>query len=39
MLCALEGAFVFARTLRSPEPLAIAGELAAREVEAALAAA
>lgn len=37
MLCALEGAFVFARTLRSPEPLAIAGELAAREVESALA--
>ncbi len=36
MLCALEGAFVFARTLRSPEPLHRAGDMAAREVEAAL---
>jgi AcrR family transcriptional regulator len=39
MICALEGAFVLARALRSPEPLAIAGEQTARAVEEALAAA
>jgi AcrR family transcriptional regulator len=33
MLAALEGAFVLARALRSTEPLAIAGELAASAVE------
>jgi AcrR family transcriptional regulator len=32
MLCALEGAFVLARGLRSTEPLDLAGELAARAV-------
>jgi AcrR family transcriptional regulator len=37
MLAALEGAFVLARALRSTEPLEVAGELAARRVEAALA--
>ena len=37
MLCALEGAFVLARALRSTEPLEIAGELTARAVEEALA--
>jgi AcrR family transcriptional regulator len=37
MLAALEGAFVLARALRSTEPLEIAGELAARSVEDALA--
>jgi AcrR family transcriptional regulator len=36
MLAALEGAFVLARALRSTEPLEVAGELAARRVEAAL---
>jgi AcrR family transcriptional regulator len=36
MICALEGAFVLARALRSTEPLAIAGELAAQAVERAL---
>jgi AcrR family transcriptional regulator len=36
MLCALEGAFVLARALRTTEPLEIAGELMAREVETAL---
>jgi AcrR family transcriptional regulator len=36
MLCALEGAFVLARALRTTEPLQIAGEMTAREVEAAL---
>jgi AcrR family transcriptional regulator len=36
MLAALEGAFVLARALRSAEPLEIAGELVAREVQAAL---
>jgi AcrR family transcriptional regulator len=36
MVCALEGAFVLARALRSIEPLEIAGELMARRVEAAL---
>ena len=36
MLCALEGAFVLARAQRSTEPLAIAGEIVARSVEAAL---
>jgi AcrR family transcriptional regulator len=36
MLCALEGAFVLARALRSTEPLEVAGELAARAVEEAL---
>ena len=36
MLCALEGAFVLSRALRSTEPLAIAGELMARAVAEAL---
>jgi AcrR family transcriptional regulator len=36
MLCALEGAFVLARALRSTEPLELAGEMAARMVEDAL---
>ncbi len=36
MLCALEGAFVLARALRTTEPLEIAGELMARAVEEAL---
>ncbi len=37
LLCALEGAFVLARALRSTEPLHIAGELLADRVERALA--
>jgi AcrR family transcriptional regulator len=37
MLSALEGAFVLARAFRSTEPLTVAGEMAAREVEAAMA--
>jgi AcrR family transcriptional regulator len=36
MLSALEGAFVLARALRSTEPLAVAGELAAAAVQDAL---
>jgi AcrR family transcriptional regulator len=36
MLCALEGAFVLARALRSTEPLQIAGEMAARDLDAAI---
>jgi len=36
MLAALEGAFVLARAQRTTEPLEIAGEMAARAVEAAL---
>jgi AcrR family transcriptional regulator len=36
MLCALEGAFVLARALRSTEPLALAGELTASAVQDAL---
>ena len=36
MLAALEGAFVLARALRTIEPLAIAGELAAQAVQAAI---
>jgi AcrR family transcriptional regulator len=36
MLCALEGAFVLSRALRSTEPLEIAGELTARAVQEAL---
>ena len=36
MLAALEGAFVLARALRSTGPLDVAGELAARAVEAAV---
>ncbi|HEY1507696.1 MAG TPA: TetR/AcrR family transcriptional regulator, partial [Solirubrobacteraceae bacterium] len=36
MLAALEGAFVLARALRTTEPLAIAGELVANAVQAAL---
>ncbi|QEC46280.1 TetR/AcrR family transcriptional regulator [Baekduia soli] len=36
MLCALEGAFVLSRSLRSTEPLAVAGALAAGSVAAAL---
>jgi hypothetical protein len=36
MLTALEGAFVLARAMRSTEPLEVAGEMAARAVEAAL---
>jgi AcrR family transcriptional regulator len=39
MLAALEGAFVLARAARSTEPLDVAGELAARRAEDALAAA
>ncbi len=38
MICALEGAFVLARALRSTEPLTVAGELVARAVEQALSA-
>jgi AcrR family transcriptional regulator len=37
MLCALEGAFILCRALRSTEPLEINGEAVARSVEAALA--
>jgi AcrR family transcriptional regulator len=37
MLCALEGAFVLARALRSIEPLHVAGELMAQAVQKALA--
>jgi AcrR family transcriptional regulator len=37
MLAALEGAFVLARATRSTAPLEVAGELAARAVEAAIA--
>ena len=37
MLCALEGAFVLARALRSTEPLEIAGELMARATAEAIA--
>ena len=33
MICALEGAFVLARALRSTEPLRVAGELTAQAVE------
>jgi AcrR family transcriptional regulator len=36
MICALEGAFVLARTSRSTEPLRVAGELTAQAVERAL---
>ncbi len=36
MLCALEGAFVLARALRSTEPLEVAGEIAAAAVEEAI---
>jgi AcrR family transcriptional regulator len=36
MLCALEGAFVLSRALRSTEPLEIAGELTARALQQAL---
>jgi AcrR family transcriptional regulator len=36
MLAALEGAFVLARALRSTEPLAIAGEMVANAVQAAI---
>jgi AcrR family transcriptional regulator len=36
MICALEGAFVLARALRSTEPLAVAGELVAATTEQAL---
>jgi AcrR family transcriptional regulator len=39
MICALEGAFVLARALRSTGPLTIAGETVAAAVQAALAAA
>jgi AcrR family transcriptional regulator len=38
-LCALEGAFVLARALRTTEPLQIAGEMVARRVEEAIASA
>jgi AcrR family transcriptional regulator len=37
MLCALEGAFVLSRALRSTEPVELAGEAAAAAAEAALA--
>ena len=36
MLCALEGAFVLARGLRSTEPLELAGDVVARAVEQSL---
>lgn len=36
MLCALEGAFVLSRALRTTEPVEVAGEASARAVEAAL---
>jgi AcrR family transcriptional regulator len=36
-LCALEGAFVLSRAMRSVEPMMVAGEMVARAVEAALA--
>jgi AcrR family transcriptional regulator len=36
MLCSLEGAFVLARALRSPEPVEVAGEAAAARVRDAL---
>jgi AcrR family transcriptional regulator len=36
MLTALEGAFVLARAMRSTEPLEVAGEMAARAVQAVL---
>jgi AcrR family transcriptional regulator len=39
MICGLEGAFVLARAWRSTEPLTIAGDVAARALEEALAAA
>jgi AcrR family transcriptional regulator len=39
MICALEGAFVLARALRTTEPLMLAGELVAARFETALAAA
>ena len=35
-ICALEGAFLLARTLRSTEPMKLAGESVARSIEAAL---
>ncbi len=37
MLCLLEGAFIFCRSMRSTEPLEIAGQSAVAEVRAALA--
>ena len=36
MLCALEGAFVLARAMRTTTPLAIAGEMTANAVQAAI---
>ena len=36
MLCAIEGAFVFCRALRSPEPLLVAGRAVAASVRSAL---
>lgn len=36
MLCGLEGAFIFARSLRTTEPLTIAGEVAAQALQDAL---
>ena len=36
LFCAIEGAFLLSRTLRSPEPIRIAGRAAAASVEAAL---
>jgi hypothetical protein len=36
LLAALEGAFVLARAMRTTEPLEVAGEMAARAVEAVL---
>jgi AcrR family transcriptional regulator len=38
MLCLLEGAFLFARAMRSTEPIKIAGEAATKAVDEALAA-
>ena len=36
MICALEGAFILARALRTTEPLQLAGEAAAARMQAAL---
>jgi AcrR family transcriptional regulator len=36
MLCLLEGAFLFARALRTPEPVLVAGEAAVERVRAAI---
>jgi AcrR family transcriptional regulator len=36
LFCAIEGAFLLSRTIRSPEPIRVAGRAAAASVEAAL---